>query len=249
MPRCGEDHRRDGGHQQQLDDARLGERDVGAERVDRSGLRPWRGRAACTSDWPQPPRAVSSSQTDVAHSAAPTARCGTTNSADSRDDDVRGAQRDLDDHQRRPATSGERVAAVGRRVRATDDERGPDHEHRHDHAQRPMRERGSACVALPTAGRTEPFMSGKSRIREARVLAGHPRAEQHLGEDRHCGEQRRGASGPAAARAAGIGPLHARSAMKMTRRQDGQRHGQVGRDELGGEAAAAPPLARAATGR
>ena len=118
---CGEDHGRDRRHQQQLDDARLRQRDVGAGGVDRSGLRRSRrrGRAARTA---AAGGSVSSSQTDAPHSAAPTARCGTTKSADSLDDDVRPPERDLERHQRdqRRSPGG---AGVGRR--SSDGRRSP----------------------------------------------------------------------------------------------------------------------------
>ena len=82
---------------------------------------------------------------------------------------------------------------------------------------------------------------------EAGVLAGDPRAEEHLGEDGHAVRRQ-----PGQARARGRGRHRSMGGPlgdEDRRREDDERHAEVRRDELGVRGLKTTTAARAATGR
>ena len=92
-----------------------------------------------------------------------------------------------------------------------------------------------AWVSLPIVGTTEPSISGKSpNARPACWPVTHEPSS--IWAKIATAVTRRGGSGPAARGRPASVRCVARSAMKIDRRQDGERHRQVRRDELGGEA-------------
>ena len=129
------------------------------------------------------------------HSAAPTARCGTTKSADRRETTFSPPSAICTT----TSTTSQRTRrARQRRVgRPPDGERRPHDEPGDDQAQEPMRE-VDGLLAADDGRQDRSVHQREVGEGEAGVVAGHPRAEQHLGEDREGGERRPAASGPAA---------------------------------------------------
>ena len=226
----GEDHRRDRRHEQQLDDPRLRERDVGADGVDRSGLGRWRD-AGVHLGWPQPPDGQQEPDRCAPHRRADREVRHDEERGQPRRD-VRQPERDLERHE---PDEDEGEAARERGVRrAMDRDRRPDREDRDDHAHRAVR--GVDRLGLAADRRNDRAVHQRDVAeREAGMLAGHPGAEQHLGEDRD--RRHHHEAGEDRPRARGRHRSVARALRdEDDRRQDGQRHRQVRRDELGGEA-------------
>ena len=145
--------------------------------------------------------------------------------------DVQQPQGDLGRHEH---DEGDGEATRQRRVgRAMDGDGRPHHECRDDEAHRTVG--GVDGLGIGRDLREQRAIHERDVAEgQARALAGDPRAEQHLGEDRH------GSEGDEARKARPCVRGRHRSAARPIgdeddRREDGERHRQVGGDELGGE--------------
>jgi len=154
----------------------------------------------------------------VAHRAAPTARCGTTKSADRRD------------HQGDRQTGEPPRAGCGHRPAHTT--RGPEDEERHGDRQRAMRELDERPAGQ---GRWPQATLHEREVREGEPRAGpgDPRAEQHLSEHRHARHRHQPAGQPAGRR--WQRPAGGAIGDDDRQGQDRQRHGQVRGNQLSPE--------------
>ena len=228
-PPLGKHHGRHGGDQQQLDDAWLGERHVGAKgvgsrwRLDvaRGGRRAeGRSRRPAPHAQPQPEEDGPQRRSDR--------EMGNHEERGEPGPDVGRSQRHLEHDQyhgdrRQPARQG-CVQLVA------DTPGGPGHQQQHAQRQDSMGELHG--LAHGRHHRQQAAVHEQEvRIGQARAGAGHPRTEQHLGQDyerRDADERCRARRSPARQRPVG------RSIRDQDgQRQHGERHGEVRRDQLG----------------
>ena len=216
IPRCAEHHRRHGGDQQQLDDPRLGQRDVGAERVHRPGRR----MRSCG-----PPRHLGRTQATGGQQQPD--RCAPQRGADGQvRHDEQGGQprhhvqprraRSGHDHERSQPRA--RCAGSGASVERRTAIARPRHQPGNHHAHAPDAPRGPPARGRRSAGTSAPFISGTSpKARPACWPVTHEPSSiwAKIATAVIATSRVR----PGRACAAGIGPWLARSAMKMPPRR------------------------------
>ena len=241
-----EDHRRHRRDEQQLDDPRLGQRDIGADPVTGRGWggRPGRlgalhvraGRSSCAGA-DRTGRVVAGHGQPDEHREDHRAQrevkglrpCG------ERGDDLQPADRDLDRIERRgPERKADERRVVPLRPPGDDGERGDDHTHdRRDPAVEHMR-RGQLGQ-----GRDErPVHQRPVGEDQRRVGRGHVRPEQQQRERREGGERGEKGKPLAAAPAREVGREAGPNRHVHEQRDQQHRRRQVGRDRLTGVAEA-----------
>ena len=215
-----------------------------ARRVsDRPGTRV--GSAVCRSSAARRRRVLSVSHTDRPHRAAPTARCGTTNSADRPDTTFRPPSAICTTIRTSITVASRRGsgASVVRRTASQDASTSPRTTRLMSRCARWM-----SLLGRRDLGQERSVHEREVGVRQAGVVPGNPRAQQHLGEDGDPGE-----GGEPRHGRPDVGGRHRARCRAFSdedrAREHGEGHGQVRRHELRGETLQHDRRRRAGTGR